>query len=65
MDKKSKPVDLGALQDVYDKSKAQFAADLKIYMRAEEAKDRSREKFLIAEETLKAAVKTVLASSQG
>jgi len=61
MNTKGKPVDLGALQDNYIKSKANFASDLKVFTRAEDALARSREAFGTAEAALKAAVKTVFA----
>lgn len=61
MNTKTKSVDLGALQDAYIKTKAAYQSDLKAYVRAEDAKDRSREAFGTAEAALKAACKSVFA----
>jgi hypothetical protein len=61
MNTKTKPVDLGALQDAYIKAKATYQTDLKAYNRAEEALGRSRESFATSEAALKAACKSVFA----
>ena len=61
MNTKPKSVDLGALQDAFIKTKSNYASDLKVFTRAEDALARSREAFGTAEAALKAAVKTVFA----
>jgi hypothetical protein len=61
MNAKSKPIDLGALQDAYIKAKSIYQSDLKASARAEDALGRSREAFGAAEAALKAAFKSVFA----